>query len=67
VQQSLTASGFRLQELSSHDLDDPNLVEIAALVRAQPDEERRFEEAVARFSIEPHVTAVGWQLATNGS
>jgi putative Mg2+ transporter-C (MgtC) family protein len=62
VQQSVSGSGFRLRELVSHDLDDPGLVEISAVVLAQPGEEHRFEEAVARLSIEPHVTAVGWEL-----
>jgi hypothetical protein len=41
--------GFRLRELASRDLDDPGLVEIGAVV-------------LARLSIEPHVTAVSWEL-----
>jgi hypothetical protein len=49
VQQSLSGLGFRLRELASRDLDDPGLVEIGAVV-------------LARLGIEPHVTAVSWEL-----
>jgi putative Mg2+ transporter-C (MgtC) family protein len=62
IQQSLSGAGFGLREGASHDLDDPGLVEVSAVVLGQPGEERRFEEAVARLSIEPHVTSVAWEL-----
>jgi putative Mg2+ transporter-C (MgtC) family protein len=67
IQHEVSSAGLRLQRLASRDLDDPNLVEITAVVLAPPDSQRVFEEAVARLSLEPHVSAVGWETEPDDS
>jgi hypothetical protein len=39
-----------------------SLLAAGLLPNPEAREERQFEETVARLSIEPHVTAVGWEL-----